>query len=189
MRAGASADVSSTLNNISTLGTYAGSSTNSGFKEVDSTNMPGVYEFQPANNALASGANQVIFMLSGATNMAPILLEIQLTNSDVNDGVHFGLTALPNAAANASNGLITAGTGTNQITLASGITTATLSMSQAVATSNTDNTVGDCLNAARAAGFGKWTLSGTTYNLYAPDNSTIVKTFTLNSATTPTSRV
>jgi hypothetical protein len=211
MRAGGSASVSSTLNTISTLGTYAGSSTNSAFKEVDSTNMPGVYEFQPANNALATGANQVVFMLSGAANMAPVLLEIQLTNTDVNDGVHFGLTALPNAAANASNGLITAGTGTNQITLSSGNVTAasvtgnvggnvvgsvasvtaavTVDMTQAVATSNTANTHGDCLNAARAGAFGKWTLSGTTYNLYAPDNSTVVKSFTLNSATTPTSRV
>ena len=188
MRQGGTADVSSTLNSITTLGTYAGSSTNSAFKEVDSTHMPGVYEFQLANNAVASGANQVVFMLQGASNMAPTLIEIQLTNTDVNDGVHFGLTSLPNAAANASNGLITAGTGTNQISLSAGEVSATLDLTQAIPTSNTANTIGDCLNAARAQGFGKWVLSGTTLTLYAPDATTTVRTFTLNSATAPTSR-
>ncbi|MGG2324794.1 hypothetical protein, partial [Salmonella enterica] len=39
-----SASVSSTLVTITTLGTYAGTSTNTGFKEVDATNMPGLYE-------------------------------------------------------------------------------------------------------------------------------------------------
>ena len=58
----------------------------------------------------------------------------------------------------------------------------------AVATSNTANTIGDCLNAARAQGFGKWAISGTTLTLYAPDGTTAVRTFTLDSATTPTSR-
>lgn len=111
---------SSTLNSITTLGTYAGSSTNSAFKEVDSTNMPGVYEFQFANNMLASGANQVVVMLQGATNMAPVLIEVQLTSADLNDGIHLGITALPNAAATSSGGLPTSGTSANQISLSSG---------------------------------------------------------------------
>ncbi len=64
----------------------------------------------------------------------------------------------------------------------------TLDVTQAVPTSNTANTVGDCLNAARAQGFGKWAIVGTTLSLYAPDNVTVVHSFTLNSATAPTSR-
>jgi hypothetical protein len=48
--------------------------------------------------------------------------------------------------------------------------------------------VGDALNAARAQGFGKWVLSGTTLTLYAPDGATAVRTFTLDSATAPTQR-
>jgi len=63
-----------------------------------------------------------------------------------------------------------------------------LDMTQAVPTSNTAETVGDALNAARAQGFGKWVISGTTLTLYANDGTTAVKSFTLNSATNPTSR-
>lgn len=59
---------------------------------------------------------------------------------------------------------------------------------KAVPTSNTSNTIADCLNAARAQGFGKWAKSGTSLILYAPDGTTIVRTFTLDSATAPTTR-
>lgn len=65
----------------------------------------------------------------------------------------------------------------------------TLDLTQSVPTSNTPNTVGDALNAARALGFGKWVITGTSLNLYAPDGSTIIRSFTLNSATEPTSRI
>lgn len=71
----ASASTAITLATISTLGTFA----SGGFKEVDSTNMKGVYEFHPPNAALATGADSVVFCLQGATNMAPLLLEIELT--------------------------------------------------------------------------------------------------------------
>lgn len=74
MRAGAAAPVSITLATIATIGTYA----TGGFKEVDATNLPGVYEFHPPNAMLAAGAAQVVAMLKGATNMAPLPLEIQL---------------------------------------------------------------------------------------------------------------
>ncbi len=63
-----------------------------------------------------------------------------------------------------------------------------IDLTQAVATSNTAETVGDALNAARAQGFGKWALVGTTLSLYANDGTTVVRSFTLDSATTPTSR-
>jgi hypothetical protein len=64
----------------------------------------------------------------------------------------------------------------------------TLDLTQTIPTSNTSQTVGDALNAARAQGFGKWVVSGKTLNLYAPDGTTIIRSFTLNSATEPTSR-
>jgi hypothetical protein len=63
-----------------------------------------------------------------------------------------------------------------------------LDMTQAVPTSNVAHSVGDALNAARAQGFGKWTLVGTTLTLYASDGTTAVRTFTLDSATAPTTR-
>lgn len=64
----------------------------------------------------------------------------------------------------------------------------TINMTTAVPTSNTAQTVGDALNAARAQGFGKWGLVGTTLTLYAADNVTVVRTFTLDSSSSPTSR-
>ncbi len=100
-RNSASASVAVTLASISSLGTFV----SGGWKEVDSTNMPGVYEFHPPNAALASGADSVVFCIFGAANMAPVLIEVELTASNNQDGVHFGLTALPNAAAGANNGL------------------------------------------------------------------------------------
>ncbi len=61
-------------------------------------------------------------------------------------------------------------------------------LTQAVPTTNTAHTMADCLNAARAQGFGKWVQSGTSLVLYASDGTTVVRTFTLDSATEPTSR-
>jgi hypothetical protein len=55
-------------------------------------------------------------------------------------------------------------------------------------TGNAPNSVNDCLNAARAQGFGKWVLNGTSLSLYAADGTTAVRTFVLDSATSPMSR-
>lgn len=63
-----------------------------------------------------------------------------------------------------------------------------LDLTQAVPTSNTAQTVGDALNAARAQGFGKWTVVGTTLTLYAANGTTVIKTFTLDDPTNPTRR-
>lgn len=63
-----------------------------------------------------------------------------------------------------------------------------LDLTQAVPTSNTAQSVGDALNAARAQGFGKWVLSGTTLTLYAANGTTVVRTFTLDDATSPLQR-
>ena len=84
----------------------------------------------------------------------------------------------------------TGGTTLSNITIptVTTVTTANINLSQAIPTSNTAQTVGDSLNAARAQGFGKWVLSGTTLTLFAPDNSTPVRTFTLDNATAPTQR-
>jgi hypothetical protein len=65
---------------------------------------------------------------------------------------------------------------------------AQIDMTQTIPTSNTAQTTGDALNAARADGFGKWVLSGTTMTLYAGDGTTVVRTFTLDSATNPSQR-
>lgn len=58
------------------LGTWA----SGGFVEVDSTNMPGVYQLGLPNALLADGADSAVVMLHGAAGMAPVLLEVQLTD-------------------------------------------------------------------------------------------------------------
>ena len=70
----ASADVSVTPAAITTLGTYA----SGGFREVDATGMPGVYEFHPPDAALAAGAQSAAFLIL-APGMAPLPFEIQIT--------------------------------------------------------------------------------------------------------------
>jgi hypothetical protein len=83
-----------------TVGTW----TSGGFKEIDATNMPGWYELGAPNAMIASSAS-VGAHLKGATNMAPVAIEIQLVPWNPDDGVRMGMTALPNAAANAAGGL------------------------------------------------------------------------------------
>ncbi len=62
-----------TLNNM-TLGTY----TSGGFKVISDSFMAGWYQFCPPNAALASGAKSVSFSFSGASNMAPVAIEVDL---------------------------------------------------------------------------------------------------------------
>lgn len=56
-----------------------------GWAEVDSTNMPGIYEFGIPDEALASGAESVAVLMHSGTNpsadvMAPVPIEIVLTD-------------------------------------------------------------------------------------------------------------
>lgn len=109
-REGAASATAITLATM-TLGTWA----TGGFVVIDGTNMPGCYQLGIPDAALAAGAKSVLVMLKGATNMAPLVLEIELTATDNQDSVRAGLTALPNAAAEAAGGLYTRGTGAGQI--------------------------------------------------------------------------
>jgi len=81
---------------ISIVSATVGTFTSGGFKEVDATHMKGVYEIGIPNAAIASGANSVLIMYSGATNMAPVPLEIELTATDNQDSTRGGMSALPN---------------------------------------------------------------------------------------------
>jgi hypothetical protein len=91
-----------------------------GFVEKDAINMPGWYELGLADAILATGASWAGVHLKGATNMAPLPLEIQLADLDPDDVVRAGLTALPNVASGSAGAIPTTGTGANQISLASG---------------------------------------------------------------------
>jgi len=104
------------LQTIATIGTYAAptASTNIRFGPVDATNMPGVYELQfhnSANQGFGSGdasryVTLYIFEITTTSlNLAPLVAEIELVAVDHQDTVRLGLTALPNAAADAAGGL------------------------------------------------------------------------------------
>ncbi len=100
---------SSEIETITTLGTFAApTSGKCRFKEVDATNHPGLYEIQIADARWAvSSARSIILSVLGATNLVQVDLIVQLTSLDPYDAVRAGLTALPNAAAEASGGLPT----------------------------------------------------------------------------------
>lgn len=63
--------------------------TSAGFKEIDATHMPGMYRFDIPNAAIAvNKVPQVTFTFSGASTMAPYVLDIQLL------AVHSNITSL-----------------------------------------------------------------------------------------------
>jgi hypothetical protein len=117
-RSNGTAAVQITMATITTLGTFA----TGGFKEVDATNMPGIYEVHVPDAAFASGAKNVVIMYKGAANMAPCVLEIELTATDNQDAVRGGMTALPNANAGASGGLHILGANAFAVSYTAGVT-------------------------------------------------------------------
>ena len=74
----------------------------------------GYYRVDIPDAAFSTGANGVL-IFGTATDMVVIGCYIELVAINVQDGVRAGLTALPNAAAEAAGGLYTRGTGAGQI--------------------------------------------------------------------------
>lgn len=117
----AGANATATAITLATLAAVNSAYSSGGFKEIDATNMKGLYRLDIPNAALAtSKGRSVVIMLSGATNMAPLPLEIELTGWDNQDAVHGGLSALPNTAVTTNASLLTSGTGTDQVSVSAG---------------------------------------------------------------------
>jgi hypothetical protein len=132
---------------LATLAAVTSAYSSGGFKEIDATNMPGWYRFDIPDAALASG-RFVSLHLKGATNMAPLPLEIELTgwdNQSATDGGLSKLTSLTFTGANkvdasmrdcggttvtardiGASVLLSAGTGTGQLDFTSGVVKANL---------------------------------------------------------------
>jgi hypothetical protein len=55
--------------------TTTGSWTSSGFKEVDGTNMPGIYRIDVPNAVFTAGVTEAMIFLKGANNMNPIKIQ------------------------------------------------------------------------------------------------------------------
>lgn len=96
---------------LATLANAQAAYSSGGFVEVDATNMPGVYRVDVPNAVFATGVNQAIVMLKGATNMEALPIEYALVSVDMQDAVRAGLAALPNANAGGNGGLLTCATG------------------------------------------------------------------------------
>jgi hypothetical protein len=107
---------------ITTLGTFAApTASKCRFREVDATNFPGVYELQIADARFAVANSTQLLISIQCTGVAPVFVEYQLVAVDLMDTVRFGLTALPNTAISTNGSLITAGTGTAQLSTTSGV--------------------------------------------------------------------
>jgi len=90
--AGALASVQIPLVTMS-LGTWV----SGGFVQVDATNMPGLYQLALPNAVMSglAGAQSVTIILKGASGMAEYVEEMELTATNVQDNLRFGLTSLP----------------------------------------------------------------------------------------------
>ncbi len=99
-------------------------------------------------------------------------------------------TLLPGAYGAGTAGIIV---GTNlNATVSSRATpgaTMQIDLTQALDLTPVTESVGDGLLGARTQAFGRWTLVSTTLTLYAADDTTPLKVFTLDSASAPTERV
>ena len=87
--------------------TVAGAHADGGFIEIDATNMPGLYRLDLPDAAFTTGIDYVMVQcVAAAANnsiMRPLMIDV--TDVDLRDSVRGGMTALPNAAANAAGGL------------------------------------------------------------------------------------
>lgn len=99
--------------------TVTGAFSSGGFVEVDATNMPGVYRFDPPDAAFASGVDKVVIMLKGATNMAPVTLEYQLVNFDPEAALATPTNITAGTITTATNVTTVNGLAANVITAAS----------------------------------------------------------------------
>ena len=90
-----------------TLASASAAHADGGFILVDDTNMPGVYRCDYPDAAFATGVDEVSLsiVVASGKNAVAAPIKVQITDIDFRDSVRAGLTALPNAAADAGGGL------------------------------------------------------------------------------------
>jgi hypothetical protein len=104
------ANASATVISLAVLATVGSAWSSAGIVTIDDTHMKGVCRLDIPNAVIAaSKGRSVTVVISGGTNMAPCVLELELTGVDNQDAVHYGLSSLPNATAGASGGLLISG--------------------------------------------------------------------------------
>lgn len=116
----------------------AGDSYSSGkWAEVDSTNCKGLYQLHIPNAAIAAGVEAVTITLQ-ATGVIDKHVRIKLRATNVQDAVRGGMSALPNAAADAAGGLPISDAGGLDLDTFLGRITANVATSAALATAQAD---------------------------------------------------
>jgi hypothetical protein len=76
---------SATAITLATLAAANSSWSSGGFKEVDATNMPGLYRLDVPDAAFASGAESVVVAIAGATGMVLSAENVQLIDNTATD--------------------------------------------------------------------------------------------------------
>jgi hypothetical protein len=100
----------STAVTLATLASPTAAYSSGGFKEIDATNQPGHYRFDIPNALLASGNGRYVkIVFRGVTNMADLVVEIELTGWDNQ--------LVPGTAG----GMLVVGTTTGTITVTDGV--------------------------------------------------------------------
>lgn len=129
-----------TIGTLSTLAAANSAHADGGFKEVDGTNAPGLYRVDPPDAAFATGAACVVFhvLVAGASNAVCSPLKVGIIDVDLRDSVRAGLTALPNAAADAAGGLPISDAGGLDMDTLLGYLTAAVATASALATAQAD---------------------------------------------------
>jgi hypothetical protein len=81
---------------LATLAALNSAFSSGGFKEIDSVDSPGLYRFDIPNACIAANkGNLCTIYFQGAANMAPCLLEVEITGWNNQDAVNGGMSALP----------------------------------------------------------------------------------------------
>lgn len=161
-----------TIETITTLGTFATpTATKCRFKEVDATNHKGLYELQidDARFAVANSTRLVISITDGGATILDTDYEIELTG--------------PNNAI-ASNTVQFLGSPATNTDIMATLLTAPRAVD---AVADNAMTLADALWCAVAKGAGQEVVSGTAYTIKT-QAGTVIRTFTLDSSSAPTSR-
>lgn len=165
--------VTDATGSLSTLTALTDAHTDWGVKEVSSTLAPGLYRLDVADAVFASGAwYATVYVMITTSAAAATPKAFRLVAYNALDGVRLGLTALPNAAADAAGGLpISDAGGLNLDTILSLLDDARGEPGQGAPPVNPD--LPTKIDYLYKAWRNKVTETATQYSLYADDASTV----------------
>ena len=134
----AGANAGSVAISLSVLATVGAAWSSGGIVTIDDTHMKGWVRVDIPNAVVAASKGRSVGInIYGGTNMAPCAAEIELTGWDNQDAVHGGLSAIPNAAAGASGGLVISGSNAGTTTFGALTVTGATTLTGAVLLSST----------------------------------------------------